>query len=153
MLSWQHSVHLFNSAKLHPISHEVTIELVSASLHCPDLSGHRKVKSGGRDQGIRCGRSNYEKIRAENVKIIIVFTMSWCSLGKWTANSYWSTETCAGSYWWDEHNREKCEERGIGLVFPANHSSVTGIWFKSQTDMADIKRDQSRTRLVNWHII
>ena len=49
------------------------------SLHSPDLRGHRKVKSGGRAnicRRIRCGRSNYEKIRPENVKIIIVFTMS-----------------------------------------------------------------------------
>ena len=58
-----------------------------------------------------------------------------------------------GSYWSDEHIREKCEERGIGLVFPANHSSVTGIWFESQTDMAmaHFKLDQSRAGLtVDW---
>ena len=41
------------NAELGSISHEMrpAIELWSSSLQCPDLSGHRKVKSGGRDQG------------------------------------------------------------------------------------------------------
>ena len=37
------------------------------------------------------------------------------------------------SDWSIYDNREKCVYRGIGSVFLANHCSVTGIWFESQT--------------------
>ena len=82
---------------------------------------------------IRCGR-NYEKIRAENVKIIIVFTIqradaAWES-GLGTGTEQGHQKTVLGSYWSNDDIREKCvrkKRRGIGLVFLANHSSVTGI--------------------------
>ena len=74
-------------------------------------SEHRRQRQRRRDANsqhfpffsrIRCG-SNYEKIRAENVKIIIVFTMradaAWESgLGTGTEWTYWSRRICAG-FW------------------------------------------------------